>query len=88
MSLKADLPDWQHTHTWNTGDLDDWCSGCLDLTLGTYTALTEYKENNKLVLYLGFYWHVSICHIRSIEALCRAIQNYEMIKIDLDQVGC
>ena len=44
---------WQHTHTWNTGDLDDWCSGCLDLTLGTYTALTEYKENNKSVSYLG-----------------------------------
>ena len=59
----------QHTHTWNTVDLEEWCSACLDLTLTTYSALTEYKENNK-----------------AIEALCREIQTFEMIKIDLDQI--
>jgi hypothetical protein len=76
----------QHTHTWNTVELEEWVTTCLDLTLSTYNAVTEYKENNKY----GQPWQKIAeyieSHCRNIEVLCRDIQTYEMIKIDLDQV--
>ena len=42
-----------------------------------YNAVTDYKQNKRPV-------H-AVQH-RSIKTLCRDIQTYEMIKIDLDQV--
>ena len=41
-----------------------------------YNAVTDYKQKKRPVL--------AVQH-RSIETLCRDIQTYEMIKIDLDQ---
>ena len=37
----------QHTHTWNSAELDDWINTGMDLTISTYNALEEYKENNR-----------------------------------------
>ena len=42
---------------------------CVEIITGTYSAVEEYKENNK-----------------KIENLCRNIQNYEMIKIQANQI--
>ena len=39
----------QHTHTWNSAELDEWITTGVELITGTYTAVEEYKENNKKI---------------------------------------
>ena len=59
----------QHTHTWNSPELEEWITTGVELITATFLAVEEYKENN-----------------RRIEDLCRNIQNFEMIKIQANQI--
>lgn len=39
----------QHTHTWNSAEIDEWVASGVELISGTYSAVLEYKENNKKI---------------------------------------
>ena len=39
----------QHTHTWNSAELEEWITTGVDLIYGTFAAVQEYKENNKKI---------------------------------------
>ena len=39
----------QHTHTWNSAELEEWIVTGVELICGTFAAVEEYKDNNKKI---------------------------------------